>query len=112
MEYDLLNIHLTTSDCHAVSKVLQQHQIMKIVELQNCTMGDAGLVELLPGLKACRQLDWLSLGQNNLTSVNMSDIAEIIRSNKQHLTAMGIHGNKGFNSEAIIIPWSCPSNML
>ena len=92
-------VHLSSSDCCAVARVLEDYGPVAVVNLGDCTIGDIGLKELLPGLRMCQHLTNLLLGWNDLTSAHMLEIVDVIRSNAASLLQVDLYRNKNLTPD-------------
>ena len=72
----LHGVHLTTEDCRAVGFVLTVYsEVIMVVDLHDCQMGDTGYVELEKGLSQC-SLTEIDLDGNGLAENRKRLIAE------------------------------------
>ena len=96
------SILLSQSDCHAISRVLQDYQPVAIVNLEECNLDDVCMSELLPGLQACRKLTNLVVTNNKLTSIPMMDIVDVIHRNATSLVEVSLFYNHQLTPEVVM----------
>ena len=87
---------LSALDCMAISTVLQSHTESKevcTVNMSGCSMTDAGLAHLLPGLHCCKSIQGLDLTDNALTRRLMSEVGVILAANARTLIRLSLGGN-------------------
>ena len=90
-QIDFMDVHLSSSDCRAISTVLQHHPLVDKVYLYNCNVSETGIVELLPGLAACHQLTVLFLNLECSISAHISDLTALVTGHVAHLVVVVGH---------------------
>ena len=100
--FNLSGIRLSHSDCHAISRVLQDYQPVNIVNFTYCNLDDISMSELLPGVQACHHIKNLCLGNNKLTSIHMLDIVDVIHRNATSLVQVSVRYNYHVTPEVLM----------
>ena len=83
-------------DCTAISTALQSHAESKdlhTVDLRGCSMADAGLKQLLPGLHCCKSIQEFNLSFNAVTGQHMSEVGVILANNASTLESVDLSYN-------------------
>ena len=83
-------------DCTAISIALQSHAESKdlhTVDLRGCSMADAGLEQLLPGLHCCKSIQELIMSLNAVTGQHMSKVGVILTNNASTLFSLNLSVN-------------------
>ena len=92
---DFQNAQLTTADCRAIGTVLSRYNDMiTIIHLWNCSIGDAGYGQLSSGLLQCQRLQRLILGGNNLSDQHAEHISSVIQNNHASLWELSTFPNR------------------
>ena len=94
---ELRNTRLTSSDCRAISSVLQHNyynQVISHLGFGNSFMGNTGYSQLSQGIAACRGLSKLYLYGNRLTDMHARHVAMVIRYNAPTLLHLHTTGNQ------------------
>ena len=84
-------VTLPVSTCTAISTVMQAHSAVRSISLVNvgdCSVTDAGLAQLLPGLQHCRSLQTLGMSFNPVTMQHMLEVSTILTSNTPVLESL------------------------
>ena len=96
-QVDLHYVSLSVSDCAAIGAVLQSHpQTERIhkVDFDGCSMQDAGLAQLFPGLQRCKSIKSFNMRVNSLSSQHMSDVSGVLANNASTLRNVDLSLNR------------------
>ena len=88
---------LSVSDCVAIGTSLQFHpqtECVHWVDFGLCSMQDAGLAQLLPGLQRCKSLKAFDMHWNNLSSQHMPVVACVLANNASTLASVDLSTNR------------------
>ena len=94
--YSVMAGRLSVFDYTAISTALQSHAESKEVhrvDMTGCSMTDAGLEQLLPGLHCCKSIQEFNLSFNAVTGQHMSEVGVILTNNASTLKSVDLSWN-------------------
>ena len=90
-------VSLSVSDRAAIGTVLKSHpqtERLHTVSFDYCSMHDAGLAQLLPGLQRCKSIKSFNVGRNNLSAQHMSAMCGVLANNAGTLEYVDLSFNR------------------
>ena len=70
---------ITDNSSQLLNSIIQSHQQRLLsLDLSSNPLGDSGLVDMHVSIRQCRRLEWLWLGDTNLTAASLSTLGDLL----------------------------------